>query len=296
MRRRGSLACRRCCLAVWALCLATLAALPALAGDGRLLATGGATQAEGAAGGGIVPWAVIAGYGTREQHGGTAFRTHLDTGDYSLDSVGAAYGFGNRLELSLARQRIGLGTLQRQLALPVDHFRQDVIGAKLRLAGDLVYGAMPQVSLGVQHKRHRDFNVPRAVGAREDRGTDIYIAASKLFLGGAAGYNLLLNATLRSTSANQAGLLGFGGDLRGGRSLVWEGSAAVMPDPHWALGIEYRQKPDNLGFAREDDWRDVFAAWFPNKRIAVVAAWADLGSVATLDRQRGPYLSLQMSY
>ena len=35
-------------------------ALPALAvADGRLLATGGASSLEGAAGGGITPWAVL---------------------------------------------------------------------------------------------------------------------------------------------------------------------------------------------------------------------------------------------
>ncbi len=276
------------------LCLSGVGA--AQADDGRLLATGGATQIEGAAGGGIVPWAVIAGYGTREQHGGTAFYSRVDTGDYALDSYGVAYGFGNRLEVSLAFQRFDLGTLQRQLALPVGVFRQDVFGVKLRLAGDLVYTTMPQVSVGVQHKRHRDFDIPRAVGARSDHGTDVYIAASKLVLGGAGGFNLLLNGTIRSTRANQAGLLGFGGDREAGRSLVLEGSAAVLLDPHWAVGLEYRQKPDNLGFAREDDWRDVFVAWFPNKRIVVVAAWTDLGSIATLGDQRGAYLSLQVSY
>ena len=37
---------------------------------GRLLATGGATMIEGAAGGGLVPWAVLAGYGTREEWAG----------------------------------------------------------------------------------------------------------------------------------------------------------------------------------------------------------------------------------
>ena len=91
-------------------------------------------------------------------------------------------------------------------------------------------------------------------------------------------------------------VLGFGGDRKAGRSLVLETSAAVLLDPHWAVGVEYRQKPDNLGFAREDDWRDVFVAWFPNKHVAVVAAYADLGSIATLDKQRGPYLSLQASF
>ncbi|WP_421382990.1 DUF3034 family protein [Arenimonas sp. MALMAid1274] len=268
----------------------------AAAGEGRLLATGGASQVEGAAGGGIVPWAVLAGYGTRDENGGTAFYTRVDTGDYALDAYGAAWTFRNRLELSIARQRFDLGALQDRLSLPWDALEQDIFGAKLRLHGDLVYGGWPQLSLGVQRKRLRDGALPLAVGARDDQGTDVYVSASKLFLDAAGGYQLLLNATLRSTRANQAGLLGFGGDRDGGRSLVWEGSAAVMLDPRWAVGVEYRQKPDNLGFAAEDDWRDAFVAWFPNKHVAVVAAWADLGDIAGLRQQRGAYLSLQLSY
>lgn len=283
--------------AMLAICLwATLAAAPAAARDGRLLATGGATQVEGAAGGGIVPWAVLAGYGTRDQDGGTAFYTRVDTGDYALDAYGAAYTFRNRLELSVARQRFDLGELQRRLSLPWEALEQDIYGAKLRLGGDLVYTRMPQLSLGVQHKRLRDGTLPLALGAGDDRGTDVYLSASKLFLAGPGGRQLLLNGTLRSTAANQAGLLGHGGDRKGGRSLVFEGSAALVLDPSWVVGLEYRQKPDNLGFAREDDWMDAFVAWFPNKHVAVVAAWADLGSIATLDGQRGAYLSLQLSY
>ena len=275
---------------------ALLPAPPALAGQGRLLATGGATQIEGAAGGGIVPWAVLSGYGTDDQHGGTAFYTRVDTGDYALDAYGASYTFANRVEVSFARQSFDLGELQRRLALPWDALEQDIYGMKVRLAGDLVYNTLPQVSVGVQHKRLRDGALPLAVGAREDHGTDAYVSASKLFLDAAGGYPLLLNATLRSTNANQAGLLGFGGDRRADRQWVWEGSAAVLLDPRLAIGVEYRQKPDNLGFAGEDDWRDVFIAWFPNKQVAVVGAWADLGSIATLDDQRGAYVSVQWSF
>ena len=279
---------------VFAVCMTMPAC--AIAGDGRLLATGGATQFEGSAGGGLVPWAVLSGYGTDTQNGGTAFATRVDTGDYSLDAAGVAYTFRNRVELSYARQRFGLGELQRRLSLPTGRFDAEVIGAKVRLGGDLVYTTMPQLSLGVQHKRQLDFAIPSAVGARDDSGTDVYLAASKLFLAGALDRHLLVNATLRSTRANQAGLLGFGGDRKAGRSLVLESSVAVLLDPHWAVGVEYRQKPDNLGFAREDDWKDAFVAWFPNKHVAVVAAYADLGSIATLDKQRGPYLSLQASF
>lgn len=281
----------------FALALVLLAAGPAWAGaGGRLLATGGATQVEGSAGGGIVPWAVLAGYGTREQQGGTAFYTRVDTGDYALDAWGAAWTFRNRLELSVARQRFDLGELQRRLALPWDAIEQDVFGAKLRLGGDLVYTRMPQLSLGLQHKRLRDGTLPLALGARDDAGTDIYLAASKLFLDGPGGRQWLASGTLRSTRANQMGLLGHGGDRDGGRALVFEGSLAVVLDPSWVVGVEYRQKPDNLGFASEDDWKDAFVAWFPNKHVAVVAAWADLGGIATLDGQRGGYLSVQVGF
>lgn len=286
MSRRAQL------LAVLVLLAAPLAAQ---AEGGRLLATGGASQLEGAAGGGLVPWAVLAGYGTREQHGGTAFYTRVDTGDYALDAAGVAWTFRNRLELSVARQRLDLGELQRRLALPWATLQQDVFGAKLRLAGDVVYTDWPQLSLGVQHKRLRDAALPLAIGARDGSGTDVYLGASKLFLDVAGGHQVLVNPTLRSTAANQMGLLGHGGD-RGGRSLVWEGSVAWLPRPEWALGLEYRQKPDHLGFAGEHDWADAFVAWFPNKHVAVVAAWADLGSIAGLDGQRGGYLSLQLSH
>jgi hypothetical protein len=155
---------------------------------------------------------------------------------------------------------------------------------------------MPQISVGVQHKRLRDDALPLALGARDGSGTDVYLAATKLWLDAAGGYPLLLNGTLSSSNANQIGLLGFGGDRGNDRSFLLEASAAVLPTPTLAVGIEFRQKPDSLGFAREDHWRDAFVAWFPNKRVAVVAAWANLGSIATLDRQSGGYLSVQLSY
>ncbi|ASK91739.1 DUF3034 family protein [Xanthomonas campestris pv. trichodesmae] len=272
------------------------APLHARAGDGRLLATGGVSMIEGSSGGGIVPWATLSGYGTRDELGTVAFATHVDSGDYRLDVQGAALTVGNRLELSLARQRLDLGTLQDRLGLPWNALGQDVFGAKVRLAGDLVYGHAPQVSLGVQYKRLRNGTLPLAIGARDDHGTDIYVSASRLLLQGAAGYQLLLNGTLRATRANQAGLLGFGGDRRNSYRLVPEVSAAVVLSPSWAVGVEYRDKPDNLGFAREQAWADAFVAWFPNKHVSLTAAWADLGDIATLADQRGPYLSLQVAF
>ncbi len=263
---------------------------------GRLLATGGATSLEGAAGGGITPWAVLAGYGERGEWGGDVFATRVETGDYRMDVAGVAVAFDNRFELSYARQRFDLGTLARDLSLPENSLSQDIFGAKLRLFGDLIYDRLPQVSLGVQHKRQKDFLIPSLVGAQRDEDTEAYLTASRLFLGGAFGYNLLLNGGVRYSRANELGLLGFGGDRRDSRSLLKEGSAAVLFNPRWAVGVEYREKPDNLSFAGESAWSDLFLGYFPSKHLAVVLAYARLGEIATLDNQDGLYLSVQGSF
>ncbi|AEQ97042.1 DUF3034 family protein [Xanthomonas oryzae] len=283
-------------VAIAASAAGAFAPVHALAGNGRLLATGGVSMIEASSGGGIVPWATLSGYGTRDELSTVAFATHVDSGDYRLDVQGAALTVGNRLELSLARQRLDLGTLQDRLGLPWNALGQDVFGAKLRLSGDLVYGHAPQVSLGVQYKRLRNGTLPLAVGARDDHGTDVYVSASRLLLQGAGGYQLLLNGTLRATRANQTGLLGFGGDRRNSYRLVPEVSVAVVLSPSWAVGGEYRDKPNNLGFAREQAWADAFVAWFPSKHVSLTAAFADLGDIATLADQRGPYLSLQVAF
>ena len=58
-----------------------------------------------------------------------------------------------------------------------------------------------------------------------------------------------------------------------------------------ALGVEYRVKSNNLGLG-EQDWQDVFVAWFPNKYVSITAAWLDLGSIAGAKDQTGWYLSV----
>ena len=71
---------------------------------------------------------------------------------------------------------------------------------------------------------------------------------------------------------------------------------ALLLNPRWVVGVEYREKPDNLSFAGESDWQDVFVGYFPSKRLALAAAWAELGEIATLEGQRGIFLSMQLSY
>ena len=55
--------------------LAVVATMPHAQDSSRLLATSGVTEVEGAGGGGLVPWALITGYGTRDQIGGDVHAT-----------------------------------------------------------------------------------------------------------------------------------------------------------------------------------------------------------------------------
>lgn len=261
---------------------------------GKLLLTGGVSQVEGAAGGGLSPWALIGGYGSRDQVGANAWYTRVAVDDYELDAYGVILGLRDRFELSYARQVFDTRDVGALLGLGRGfEFEQDIVGAKLRLAGDAVLEQdswLPQVALGVQHKRNRQGAVVRAVGAGDDSGTDVYLSATKLFL----AQSLLANLTLRHTEANQLGILGFGGDRRSG-SLEWEASVAYLLTRKIALGAEYRSKPDQLSIAREDDWWDVFIAWAPNRHVSVTLAYVDLGHVVVAD-QRGAYLSVQLGF
>lgn len=277
-------------------------------GNGKLLLTGGVSSIDGAAGGGLTPWAVTGSYATGSQVGATAFATRVRTQDYALSVAGAAVGFGDRAELSLARQDFDTGDNLAPLGLPGLRLKMDVIGAKLRLAGDAVLDSdspMPQVALGVLHKRTDAGalapTLTGVLGART-RGTDVYLSATKLFL----AQGVLVNGTLRATKANQGGLLGFGSAAHSGYRVQPELSVAWLLRRDLALGAEYRAKPDNLndsalgsGALKEDDWADVFVAWAPNKHLSLTLAIADLGRIAPAvqpRRQRGAYLSAQIAY
>ena len=263
---------------------------------GKLLLTSGVSQIEGAAGGGLTPWAIIGGQGTFGQVGASAFYTRVNVGDYHLDDAGVLVGINDRVELSFAQQRFNTEKVGGLLGLG-DGFtlKQDIVGVKLRVAGDAVLDSdskMPQISVGLQYKRNNQAAVLDYIGAKDNSGTDFYVSATKLFL--ADGF--LLNGTLRFTKANQTGILGFGGDKHNGYQPQLEVSAAYLISRKLAIGAEYRMKPDNLGIAKEDDWFDVFLAYAPTRNVSVTFAYADLGNIVIRDHQRGLYASLQVGF
>lgn len=271
-----------------ALIVLTFLAAPAWAG-GRLLATGGATQIEGSAGSGIVPWAVIAGTGTDLEIGASMFGTGVFTDDLRLTSFGAAVGLYDRVELSFAHQRLEVRPLDELI-------KQNVFGVKVRVAGDLVYGPVPAIAVGAQFKHVLDFDVPRLVGADDDWGVDLYAGASKVFLGAAAGHNLLLNGVVRASRANELGLLGFGGPGRDNYQFHFEGTAAIFLTRRVLVGYDFRHKSSDLRAFDEDPWHDVFLAVVPSHHFKLVAAYGRFGQVAGLGHQDGGYLSIQGSF
>lgn len=277
-------------------------------GRSKLLLTGGVSSIDGAAGGGLTPWAVTASYATNGEFGATVHATRVRTRDYALSAYGAALGLADRVELSLARQDFDTGDNLAVLGFAGLHLKMDIVGVKWRVAGDAIVDSdtwRPQVAVGAEFKQvHAGDFAPVLTGVlgAKERGTDLYVSATKLFL----AQGLLVNATLRATKANQNGLLGFGGARSDTYRLEPEVSVAWLLRRDLAVGVEARAKPDHLhesalgsGALAEDDWFDAFVAWAPNKRLSITLAAVDLGRIAPAvqpRRQRGAYLSAQFAF
>jgi hypothetical protein len=286
----------------------------AQADTGKLLLTGGVSTIEGAAGGGLTPWAVIGSNATEGEIGGSAFATRVNTKDYGLNVYGAAVGIHDRVELSIAQQDFNTRATGTALGLPGLHLKQTVVGAKVRVLGDAVLDSdtlMPQVAVGVQYRALGSTGLDGtldALGAKR-HGTDLYVSATKLFL----GQSLLLNGTLRATKANQNGLLGYGATLGGDESkysLQPEFSVAYLVSKNVAVGAEYRVMRNKLQTAgqaaglgnglRASDWKDIFIAWAPTKNVSLTLAYVDLGVIVPATtasrKQTGYYLSAQIAF
>ena len=293
---------------------ATLFCAGAQADTGKLLLTGGVSSIDGAAGGGLTPWAVIGSNATDDEIGGSAFFTNVGTKDYGLNIVGAAVGFKDRYELSITQQDLNTRGTGSALGLPGLHLKQTVVGAKVRVLGDAILDSdtlMPQVALGLEYKTLGSTGLDgtlNALGAKRN-GVDLYASATKLFL----GQGLLVNGTLRATRANQNGLLGYGATLGGNEnrySLQPEFSIGYLVSKNVVVGAEYRFMRNKLERAgsvaglgnglRSQDWKDLFIAWAPSKNVSLTLACVDLGVIVPATtasrKQTGYYLSAQVAF
>ena len=286
----------------------------AQAETGKLLLTGGVSSIDGAAGGGLTPWAIIGSNATDGEIGGSAFISAARTKDYGLNIYGAAVGIHDRFELSVAQQDFDTRATGTALGLPGLHLKQTIFGAKVRVAGDAILDSdnlMPQIAVGLQYKTLGSTGLDttlNALGAKRN-GTDFYVSATKLFL----GQSLLVNGTLRATKANQNGLLGYGATLGGSEnsySVQPEFSIGYLVTKNVVVGAEYRfmrNKLEKAGAAaglgnglRSEDWKDIFIAWAPSKNLSLTLAYVDLGVIVPATtasrKQTGYYLSAQVAF
>ena len=275
--------------------------------EGKFLLTAGFSDLEGSGGGGLVPLAFITGYGSSDSWGANAHFTNIQLKDFQLRTYGAAVGAFDRVELSYTRFEFNVtGT-------PLDGLgvAQDVLGLKIKLLGDAVYGQdswLPQIAVGAEYHKNEGIDHAAQVGlagvtsvtqlgAASEHGTDIYIAATKVFL----SESLVVNAVVRATKANEFGLLGFGGDLKNTYSYKPEGTIAYLLTRHLAVGSEIRTRPHNLTVDDESTAYDVFIGWTPTKNLSLVAAYLNLGGVlgpatGVTRHQDGPYISIQAGF
>lgn len=290
--------------------------MPAIAHSesGKLLLTGGVSTVDGAAGGGLTPWAVMGSMATEGEIGFTAHATRVNTKDYGLTTYGAALGWNERVEVSFAKQDFDTGITGTLLGAPGLRLKQDILGVKVRVAGDAVLDSdslMPAIAVGVLAKRLSSTALDptlTALGAQRS-GTDFYVSATKLFL----AQGILVNGTLRATKANQNGLLGFGATLGGARNsyeVLPEISVAMLLRKDLAVGVEYRKMSNRLQTAghaaglgdglKSSDWKDIFIAWQPTKSLSLTLAYVDLGQIVPATtakrRQTGSYFSAQIAF
>src|SRR3569623_147042 len=260
--------------------------------DGKVLATGGVSMTDGAGGGGITPWATITGYGTRDGINGDVHYTYVSLPNYSLNSIGAAVGRWDRVELSYTNDvlptgstfdTVGLLTSTAGIPTGIEPWnttiKMDVFGAKVRVFGEAIYESdnlIPQVAVGGFYKINHNKTLLKTLQADKAKDWEAYIAATKIFF----PINTLINVTLRYTSANQTGLVGFGGPDGNKKKIRPEVSLAYLLNKGTAIGAEYQMHGDNLSgkgvhlggltlpgglvgstvTQQESDWYDAFIA------------------------------------
>ncbi len=224
---------------------------------------------------------------------------------------------------------VGLVADAAGLDLGIDPFnttiKMDIIGAKLRLFGDAVYTSdswIPQVAIGGLYKENKNDQLLNTLQAAKSKDWEAYAVATKIFF----PISTLVSVTGRYTNANQTGLTGFGGPDGDDKEVRFEVSVAHLLAKNTAFGFEYQQHGDNLGGRSvsvggtdlslatgalgglgvgtgdtltqlpEDDWYDMFFAYFPNKNLSLVFAYAMLGNITLTPEQHGFYISLHATW
>jgi hypothetical protein len=241
----------------------------------------------------------------------TAYLTNpaQDGATFGKPSVGAGavftdhndyLGFGtitetlwDRLELGYGFNALYLADLQDDIQAATGIKIDDTVylhNFNVRLAlikeGEFDQAWLPAITFGAHYKYNDTisdidddlFGTLTNIGIKDNDGIDYTLYASKMltFL----PRPILLNVGARSTEAAHMGFLGFTDD----RDLKVEGNVVAFLTDRFALGAEYRQKPNSYqeipGLVGEEDdcWSLVFAYVF-NNHLTVSGGYFELGQM-----------------
>lgn len=244
-------------------------------------------QIEGASGGILTPGPQLAG--TSDPVSGNVAITHARLTDLQFTAIGASLTLDDRLELSAAQPNLGAGSS--------DDVRQNVFAARLRLAGSAHAPLRPAASVGVSHRRQRDFGLEERIGMTPERRNDW---DATLSAGG--GYRLgptqavLAHATARYTRANAGGLFGFGHAGEDNHRLQFEGAVHASLTSRLSISGEYREHRRQPAGDPGDPWWSAYAGYGVNEAVHLALGWQDLGRLGGQPRQDGPFIALRGRY
>ena len=144
------------------------------------------------------------------------------------------------------------------------------LGAKFKLLDENAFETswVPALAVGGVYK-YTDSRTVRALGLDKD-GFDAYVVASKTI--DQTPVPVLLSAGLLLTDEVVNGVVG-----HNDYDVVAFGNIDVLPAENIAIGLEYKQGARVGDGIRNHDYYDGHVAWFVNKNLTFVAAFAETG-------------------
>jgi hypothetical protein len=259
----------------------------------------------------ITPMAYLVNPGPKGSVAGlpaTSF-TYVGAGEKNIEAFAISETFFQRIELSYALSRFGLGTLGSSVkqATGLDIGRSDVLLHNFNIRGLLVEEnsfdlPLPAITAGVHFKINDGISAINknlhgtltGKGYADDTGVDYTLTATKTFPK-VFGRPLILSGGLRLSKAAQIGYLGFGDSYE----PSFEGNVTYLITDNIALAYEFRQKinqVDRIGnlVRPEDNWQTIGVGWVVNNHLTLTAGYGRFGNV--LDTVENGGWAFQIKY
>ncbi len=193
-----------------------------------------------------------------------AWYVNLNDADINWYAGSAAITFFDRLEVSYG---YGFINAHRYGDKSIETHN---VGAKLRILDENAFETswVPAIAVGGVWK-YTDSKTVDALGL-DDNGFDAYVVASKLIT--QTPVPVLLSGGLLYTDEVVNGVVG-----HNDYDVVAFGNIDILPAENVAIGFEYKQGARVGDGIRNHDYYDGHVAWFVNKKLTLVAAFAETG-------------------